>query len=334
MKKKIKLTIFLIILFLSLILLISLLGKQITEERDIVRLGYIEHAAELPVYVALEKGFFEEQNLKIELIPLGYKEEMDALIREDIDIIPATSMSLPLGVEGQDPGLIKIFHLGGIPSEDKEVVGAVVALEESLIYSLNDLKGKRVGVSSGVVDLFVMKTVLKKIGLDPIKEVDIIEMKKEILPLALNSKQVDALYITQPGLAILMSQTKSRIVVKNPRAKYIFDPFWSGCGVVTSSFIKERATDFEKYLKAVDKAIDYIDQNPIESKKFLAIYTPLEENLTSKMGMYFKIKATEEINLFQVQQIVDTFFELGALKTKVNVANLYLSPEEIKNLKK
>ena len=90
--------------------------KPVGDDKNLIRLGYIKQAAELPLYVALENGYFEEQGLTVELVPLGYKEEMDALIRGDIEVIPATSMSLPFAVEGQEPGLIKIFQPGGIPA--------------------------------------------------------------------------------------------------------------------------------------------------------------------------------------------------------------------------
>ncbi|MEM5878990.1 MAG: ABC transporter substrate-binding protein [Candidatus Aenigmatarchaeota archaeon] len=298
-----------------------------------IRVGYIKHAAELPLYVALENGYFEKQNLKVELIPLGYKEEMDALIRGDIDIIPATSLTLPFGVESESPELLKLHTFGGVIDDDKEIVEAIVVLNESSIYSLNDLKNKKIGVTSGGVDLFVVKTVLTKVGLKPEENnIQILQMDRKLLLMSLASRQVDAIYVTQPDLASIVHTVNSRYVVINPRAKYILNPFWSGAGVVTSKYLIKNSETFKKYLVAIDEAIEYSRLNPIESKKLLVKYTPVNESIALDVGIYFKVKSNESINLTAVQQIADTYVEVGILKKNINVTNLYLSPEYVKAL--
>src|SRR4030042_4034161 len=317
-----------VIACLVLTIFLYSIKKPAKDDSNVIRLGYIKQAAELPLYVALENGYFKEQGLTVELVPLGYKEEMDALIRGDIDVIPATSMSLPFGVEGQEPGLIKIFQPGGIPAEDSEVIEAIITLNDSGIYNLGDLNGRKVGVSAGATDMFVMKTILKKNGLDVPEDVNVMEMKKEHLAIALNAGQVDAIYMTQPDLAMLMSKINGRYIVKNPRAKYIVAPFWSGAGVVISDYIGKNQQKFIRYLDATDKAIDYAEKNPMEAKRILASYTPLDENLTSEVGLYFKAKSTDKIDLTKIQEIADIFYTLGTLNTKINVAEMFYSREK------
>lgn len=292
-----------------------------------LKLGYIKVIAELPVYIAVEKNYFKDQGLDIELTPLGYKEEVDALIRGDIDIIPATSLTLPFGIEAQSPNKIKIFHLGGINDNDSEVVEGVLVFEDSLLTNIEDLKGKKIGVPEGAVDYFVMKTVLTKLNLEPERnKIQIIQLNKDLLPQAFISKQVDAVYSTQPQLAVIKKQVSARYLMVNPRAKYVLDPFWSGGGLVTVDYLKdkERKLFFTKYLKAIDKAIDYMRNNSVESKSLLAKYASLEDNLTREMGNYFKIKTEEKIDFDSLQKIADIYKEVGILNKKIDVSSFVL----------
>lgn len=281
--------------------------------------------AELPAYIALEKNYFRDQGLDVELVPLGYKEEVDALIRGDIDIIPATSLTLPFGIEAQSPDKIKIFNLGGIDDNDNEIVEGVLVSENSPIRKIDDLKGKKVGVPEGSTDYFVMKTVLTKLNLEPEKnKIQILQMNKDILPQAFISKNVDAVYLTQPQLTAVKRQTSARYLIVNPRAKYVLNPFWSGGGVVRTDYLKdeEKKSLFIKYLKAMDLAIDYMRNNSLDSKKLLSKYANIEEGLTGEMGNYFKIKTGEKIDFDNLQKIADIYKEVGILDKTINVSTL------------
>jgi len=325
-----KILIILGILCLFIVLVVITLDKINLSKKVIpskLRLGYIKAMAELPVYISLEKNYFRDQDLDVELVPLGYKEEVDALIRGDIDIIPATSLTLPFGIEAQSPNKVKIFHLGGINDNDNEVVEGILVFENSPIIKIEDLKGKKVGVPEGSVDYFVMKTVLTKLDLEPEKnKIQILQMNKNVLPQAFISKQVDAVYLTQPQLAVVKRQTSARYLIVNPRAKHVLNPFWSGGGVVRTNYFenKERKQLFAKYLKAIDTAIDYMRNNPQESKGFLSKYANLEEDLTKEMGNYFKIKTNEKIDFDSLQKVADIYKDVGILNNKIDVSNLVL----------
>jgi len=299
------------------------LSKKVSSTK--LRLGYIKVMAELPAYIALEKNYFRDQGLDVELVPLGYKEEVDALIRGDIDIIPATSLTLPFGIEAQSPDKIKIFNLGGIDDNDNEIVEGVLVSENSPIRKIDDLKGKKVGVPEGSTDYFVMKTVLTKLNLEPEKnKIQILQMNKDILPQAFISKNVDAVYLTQPQLTAVKRQTSARYLIVNPRAKYVLNPFWSGGGVVRTDYLKdeEKKSLFIKYLKAMDLAIDYMRNNSLDSKKLLSKYANIEEGLTGEMGNYFKIKTGEKIDFDNLQKIADIYKEVGILDKTINVSTL------------
>lgn len=317
----------LIPLGVAIVLIVAIVGFFLTPQpkpENTIILGYIKHAAELPIFIALEKGYFEEEGIKVILVPLGYKEEMDALIRGDIDIIPANNLVLPLSVEIQSPSLVKIHSLGGITSGDEEILEGILVLKESPIFSLEDLKGKKIGVPDGVTDFFSIKTILKKVGVDPDNEVEIIEMKAGLLPLAFTSKQVDAIYITQPALASTKNQTESRYIIVNPRAKLIQDPYWSGAGVVTKEYIEKNPELFDKYLQVVDRAIEYTETNPTEARSYLAKYTSIDEAIVSDVGIYFKVKSTQSIDWASVQSIVDTLVALEILPERVDIKKMYI----------
>lgn len=297
-------------------------------ESNELRLGYIKVMAELPMYIAIENGYFEEEGLKITLVPSGYKEEMDGLIRGDIDIIPATSLTLPFGIEVQSPDQIKIFHLGGIDDNDKEIVEGILVHKDSTIKEMNDLIGKSIGVPEGSVDYFVMKTVLEQLDLSPEENnITIQQMGREILPQAFIAKNVDAIYLTQPQLTSVQRQSSSQFLITNPRPKYVLNPFWSGGGVVMTEFLNDKNNQilFERYLRAFDRAVDYMREYPEESKKLLVKYADIDSDLTDEMGNYFKTKSYEDIDIDSLQRIANIYQEVGILTGNINVADLVLN---------
>ncbi len=319
---------FIFILFVSL-LVASFLVFRNTRTKDStsnhLRLGYIKVMAELPMYIADNQGYFEEEGLTVTLVPSGYKEEMDGLIRGDIDIIPATSLTLPFGIEVQSPGEIKIFHLGGINDNEDEIVEGILVHKDSPIEDINDLIGKSIGVPEGSVDYFVMKTVLENLNLSPEENnITIQQMGKEILPQAFIANSVDAIYLTQPQLTSVQKQTDSRLLITNPRPKYVLNPFWSGGGVVTTKFLDNENNQilFEKYLRAFDRAIDYMRDNPNEAKKLLVEYADIDSDLTDDMGNYFKVKSNEDIDFESLQKIADIYKDVDVLTGKIDILNL------------
>ncbi|MCJ7663650.1 MAG: ABC transporter substrate-binding protein, partial [Desulfobacterales bacterium] len=73
-----------VVTLLLMVFLVMTVGTALGAEK--VKIGHLTLVPSLPTYVAMEKGFFAEQGLKVELIPFQSGTDiMDALVAGRID---------------------------------------------------------------------------------------------------------------------------------------------------------------------------------------------------------------------------------------------------------
>lgn len=317
----------------SIVVVVVFVILMITgEERPLgLRIGYVPFSGDLPVFVALEKGFFQKEGLKVEAIRCGYKELTDALLSGRIDIAGPTALPVFFAIEAESPGLLKFFLAGG-EKIGGDLIGAILVPKDSPLQTIDGLRGKKLGVHTGHSSLLYAKLVLKGAGLEPQKDVTIIQIDSKLAPQALASGQFDALLTTEPYVSIAITKIGARVLVENPRAKYIVDPYWSGACAVTTKYVKNNPRTVLHVMKAIDRAVDYIRQNEqLAKKEILPKYTPLTPEIAERSGWYFTAKSTESIEMEKIQKIADQLFENGLIKKGVNVERMYISQRDLSN---
>lgn len=159
-----------------LILVIGLIGVCFSgcseKKLQTIRLNEVVHSAfYAPQYVAIEKGFFEEEGLKIELTSgWGADKSMTALISGDADIgMMGTEAAIYVYNQGKE-------NHGVVFAQQTQRAGNfLVGREEDPDFQWTDLKGKTViGGRPGGMPQMVFEYILKENGLKPFEDVDII----------------------------------------------------------------------------------------------------------------------------------------------------------------
>ncbi|WP_058486916.1 ABC transporter substrate-binding protein [Defluviitalea phaphyphila] len=158
------------ILFLGIITF--LLSSCQKNDLETIKLNEVVHSAfYAPQYVAIEKGFFEEEGLNIELSSgWGADKSMAALISGDADIgMMGTEAAIYVYNQGQE-------NYGVIFAQQTQRAGNfLISREANPDFQWSDLKGKTViGGRPGGMPEMVFEYILKKNGLTPFKDVDII----------------------------------------------------------------------------------------------------------------------------------------------------------------
>jgi len=218
-----------------------------------VRVGYMPQffVQEATLYTAIEKGFFEEQGLKVELYKFPSGPPIVAALGAgslDIGELGWGAYSLMTAKKLVVPIIINTVNYHG---------DLIIAWPESGIKTIADLKGKRVILSKGTSAELILINALESVGL---KEEDVILIDipnpADAVPAFLR-KEGDAFATWYPSNVYV--QEKAPQVIKICDNEYFWPTYAYPNGYVTTEkFLKEHPDIVKKWLKAYIKANDYL----------------------------------------------------------------------------
>lgn len=153
-------------------------------EKLTVLLDWYVNPDHAPLYVALEKGFFAERGLEVELIaPANPNDPPKLVAAGKADIAVSYQHQHQVQVDQGLP-LTRIATLVATP------LNCLVVLADGKIKTLADLKGKTVGYSVGGFETTLLQTMLAGVGLK-LDEVKLVNVNFSLAP-ALLAGRVDA----------------------------------------------------------------------------------------------------------------------------------------------
>lgn len=245
-------------------LLLSACGqKPVTKAEDFVlKIGYMGSLCEAPLHMAVEKGFFAEEGLQVDLIKLAPGTAFEAVTAGTVDagfgllasLMQPLSNGLPIKVT---TGL----HTGC----DK-----VLVPKDAGIKTLADLRGKRIGVPSMTSSPIIFaKRALADAGVSVTEknmEVEFIVFSLSDLPIALKNGAVDALAMNDPTAAIAQREFSLNTLVDSA----VTEPY--SHQYCCSAYVRDNiAQDYPevaaKYTRAMQKASAWIQKNQDETAK-------------------------------------------------------------------
>ena len=171
MKKKIIIGLSCIIIFVALILALKFIKKDTNENLIKVRLAEVTHSSFYsPLYIALEKGYFKEAGIDLELILTpGADKVSAAVLSGDADIGFAGSETTIYVYNGGEKDYLKTF--AQLTQKDGSFI---VSRKKINNFTLDDLKGKDViGGRAGGMPEMTFEWALKEHNIDPKKDVNI-----------------------------------------------------------------------------------------------------------------------------------------------------------------
>ena len=328
MKIKILGVILVVIMISSLFLITNISGAFVLEgQTDLVkvRMGNLPVIHALPVYLAIEKGYFKEAGIDLELIELEAPNQIiDGLIQGRLDF---TSTSGAAGVSGvanyKNPGKIKLYALSGGTTEQPG--DAVVVPIDSEIKSISELKGKKLGIMGGSIQWRMLaKDLLAKNGFEMDKDVFVVEIAIGTHVTALASKQVDALLTIEPVISTVINNKIGKIISRGPLEELVADPFYPGAGLVSVKFAQENPEVTAKIIEIIRKANIEVQENPDEARQYLKKYTPLNDELakTVSLAVIKTCDKFEQSDIEALQKFYDIFLTYGVVESKINVEDI------------
>jgi NitT/TauT family transport system substrate-binding protein len=325
----------LLIAVVSLIIAISIFliindfyptGAAITNKNlQTIKVGYIPSASATPMFIGINRGYFEDENIKLELVPFEsgrYTEE--TLTRGDVDIV--VSVPLEASTFNAFERGVPIYIVGGLGQALPWLSIRKDLWDSGEIREIKDLKGKRVQVSSeGSGNYFGLAYVLKQEGLDIRKDVDLVYLEQAETLAALESKSIDAASLRPPYLTF--ARTRDLGVLYPNMSKYFKSDkgFQRGVILASSKFMNENSDVLKAFMRAHVKAgkiFEYayegIEPYRTEAVKIISNLTGIEEEIVREMEWYY-IPKDGKPDIELVKDMHDYYVETGVLENPIDL---------------
>ncbi len=312
---------FISIIFLAIVFLIS--GCK--QESKTVKIGYLPIYVDMPLFVAKEYGFFDKNNVNVELVRFESSPEIGtALTNNNIQVGASIATSVALTTESRDPNKLKIFL---IDAENRtNYLSSFVVLINSGIDSIADLKGKIIGSFPGPTALTFGELVLEKFGLKKGKDYNLIEIPVGSHLSSLQSKTVDALFTYEPTGTQAVLEKNAKKISPGAVETYIIEPWQAGVWVLNHEFIEKNRDLTIRVIKSIYEAVDFMRSNPDEAKKALSKYTSIKENI-ALMTPNIPFTKISEADLPTLQKHSDILTEKGIISKRIDIRKMIISEE-------
>jgi NitT/TauT family transport system substrate-binding protein len=297
-------------------------GEQVAAQ-DKVKVGVFPTASSLPYFVAVERGFFKEQNIEPDTIRLiGGPANIAAMISNQIEAAVVLVTIEAMNANLKKPGVAMYV---GVHSQNKTYqMEQFVARKGYAADSLKDLRGARIMSAPGPANVVAAKAVLAKVGLkEGDYSIDQLDMNQHVN--VMTSGAFDAGYTLEPQASTMRKLGVARTLEAGVIAKYILgdesgDAFAAGCAI-TSDFIRSRPDVAKRFAAVWKKGIHFVNDNPQEARKYLAKNTLTPEDVVDTVPMvrYYASDELTERHKGEFQQFIDFFIAAGTLPEKVDI---------------
>jgi len=291
--------------------------------QDKVKVGVFPTASSLPYFVAIERGFFKEQNIEPETIRLiGGPPNIAAMISNQIEAAIVLVTIEAMNANLKKPGVAMYI---GVHSQNKTYqMEQFVVRKGYSAESLKDLKGARIMSAPGPANVVAAKAVLAKVGL---KEgdytIDQLDMSQHVN--VMTAGTFDAGYTLEPQASTMRKLGVARTLEAGVITKYILgnengNAFAAGCAL-TSDFIKARPDVARRFAAVWRKGIEFVNENPQEARKYLAKNTLTPEDVVDTVPMvrYFMAGDLTDQHKAEFQKFIDFSTEVGTVPEKVDI---------------
>jgi len=283
-----------------------------------IKIGYMPFTTNWPVFTAVEKGFFKEEGLDVELISFNSgPDAANALIKGEISSQVINTFSDLFNIETRSSGLYKIYALQ--QSSDKGHSETLLARSSSDIKTIEDLKGKKIGITPGSFTESLVKLAYKD-KLDFSKDVTLVKLAPPIQLSSLESGQIDALLAYEPTVTIATEKNIAYILDEHPW-KRVMEPLPIGAYTISLKTINEEPEIAKKIVRAMSKSIFLGRTNPKEAHISVVKHLAVPQNIVDNLH-YLEDLVAKEIDAKSLEKLVNLYVEQGIIEKKVNVENL------------
>jgi ABC-type nitrate/sulfonate/bicarbonate transport system substrate-binding protein len=295
-------------LFFNLILVMAFCGATTGVQAKDINLGWsgIGSWTTLPYVVANEKGFFDKEGLKVQLITFrGTNLMLTALLTGDLDY--ATILPFLTGAAARG---LPVRILAAVTKNSSYFM---VARPE--IDNVKALRGKKIGINSfGSSADYAAYAALSRSGMDPNKDLTILAIgggTPERLA-AVVSGSVDATVITSPAEYAAEKQGLRIVMSAQELGQFVRIPI-TGIGATLKKMEKD-SDEIVRLLRALRLSTLYLLQNPEYSVALFQKIMRVEPALADKLFKLYRDQYNPELTL--PDSVIDDLLAVGTFRLK------------------
>lgn len=278
----------------SFLIVMSLWAGHVTAQAKVqkIRVGSSPVVSSAGIYLALERGFFKEQGLQVEVtdIPASGAPMTVLLATGELDV-GAGNLSAGLFnaiLKGMD---FKLVADKGHLAKGREYIRLMVRsdhLKSGRYKTLKDLKGFRMGLTAldGVSQTVLLDRFLKKAKL-ALQDVKLIKMSYAEMNTALRTKNLDATIQLEPFVASAemdgVAQSVASGVEVHPRQQ-------SAAIFYSQKFMKERRGDAVRFMRAYIKGVRLYNRSLQDQEVGASVYTDLNKHVKMNINVWSKMQ--------------------------------------------
>lgn len=314
MKRKKHILIILIVMGLILSLGCSKEGQEEKTALTTVKIGVLPVEDTMPFIIGMEKGYFAQEKIKVELVPFQSAMEKESALQSGQ--LDGVITDLLVAALLKDSGLdIKITSLtsGVTPREGRF---AIVTAPGKKITNLADLKGKKIGVSQNTIIEYVTDGILQEGGLAPQEVEKVLIPKLPVrLEMLLNGK-IDAATFPDPLAAY--AEAKGAVAFGDDTAQANLSQVVL---VMDGDFIGEKEDVLKGFFAAYKKAVEEYNDDPEKYRDLLVKQARVPEEIQKD----YSLPLFPAPSLPQEKEIADVIAwlqEKGVIKNNLSYGEL------------
>jgi len=285
-----------------------------------LRVPEVKFMGLLPLYVADEQGFYREEDIHVEWLPINSPREAGQLFfAGQADLIMSTFASM-LPAEIRSPGQLTLL----VPAyESMNQPGSYLLVRpDSDVKAASDLKGRSVGTYQGPSQRAYAVLCMTGLGLTEGRDYQLVEVSSANQLQAFFGGSFEALFTveTYASTAILQG---AKVIESQLRPRFIQNPFWVGSIALSKAAVAQQPGLKEALERAMEKSVRFIAQNETEARGILVLRMGTDRPVAERCGLYTWVPHPSEENLRQIQENVDLLVKDGVFEHSIEVAPLF-----------
>ena len=222
-------------------------SSKASAESKPITIGYSDWPGWVAWQVAIEKGWLKEAGLNVDFKWFDYSASLSAFSANQLDAVFVTNGDNLVTASGGTQGMM-------IMATDYSSGNDVIIAKEG-INSIQDLKGKSVGVEKGLVDHLLLANALKDQNI-AVSDVKLVNSATNQLPQVFSNPDVSAIAVWQPVASQALKAVAGSKIIYSSKDKpgLIYDTL-----SVNMSHLTAHKDEWKKILQVWDKTVKYIN---------------------------------------------------------------------------